>query len=113
MSDTLPGDLYKLHAEMCKVFTSPKRLELLNLLRAKELSVNELSELAGIPQANVSQHLAMLKGREIVETRRDGSRIFYSLSDKRIGAAFDIIRDMLLDKLKRTAKLSRTIGKSR
>lgn len=113
MTTPKADELYRLHAEMCKMFTSPKRLELLNLLRARELSVNELSEKAGIPQSNVSQHLAILKGRDIVKTRRDGSKIYYSLSDKRIGAAFDIIRDMLLDKLGRAARLSRAVGAGR
>ncbi len=105
--------LYRLHAEMCKVFTSPKRVEILNLLRAREFSVNELAEKAGIPQSNVSQHLALLKGRDIVKTRREGSRIYYSLADKRISAAFDIIREMLLDKLGRAARLSRSVGAGR
>ena len=113
MSETNSGSLYELHAEMCKVFTSPKRLELLNLLRKKELSVGELTELAGIPQSGVSQHLAILKGQDIVRARRAGSRIYYSLSDKRISSAFDIIRGILLDKLNRTASLSRVIRKSR
>jgi len=113
MAKTSSDELYRLHAEICKVFTSPKRLELLNLLRAGELSVNTLSEKAGIPQSNVSQHLALLKGLDIVHARRDGSRSYYSLVDKRINSAFDIIRGMLLDKLKRTARLSRTLRKGR
>lgn len=113
MTAARTDELYRLHAEMCKVFTSPKRVEILNLLRAGEFSVNELAEKAGIPQSNVSQHLALLKGRDIVRTRRDGARIYYSLADKRIGAAFDIIREMLLDKLSRTARLSRAIGAAR
>jgi len=113
MSETNSGSLYELHAEMCKVFTSPKRLELLNLLRKKELSVGELTELAGISQSGVSQHLAILKGQDIVRARRVGSRIYYSLSDKRIGSAFDIIRGILLDKLNRMASLSRVVRKSR
>lgn len=101
--------LYELHARMCQVFTSPKRLEILNLLRDKELSVNELAGLADIPQANLSQHLSILRERGIVKTRREGSTIYYSLVNPKIIQAFDIIREILLEKLAQTEKLSQEL----
>ena len=102
-------ELYELHAQMCQVFTSPKRLEILNLLRDKELSVGELTKLAKIRQANLSQHLSILREKGIVNTRREGTTIYYSLGNPKIGKAFDIIREMLLEKLARTEKLSQDI----
>ena len=101
--------LYELHAQMCQVFTSPKRLEILNLLRDKELSVGELTKLADIRQANLSQHLSILREKGIVNTRREGTTIYYSLVNPKIGKAFDIIREMLLEKLARAEKLSQDI----
>lgn len=103
--------LYELHAQMCQVFTSPKRLEILNLLRNKELSVGELVKLAEIRQANLSQHLSILRERGIVKTRREGVMIYYSLANPKIIKAFDIIREMLLEKLAQTEKLSQDIRK--
>jgi ArsR family transcriptional regulator len=98
--------LYELHAAMCQVFTSPKRLEILNLLRDKELSVGELVKLAKIRQANLSQHLSILREKGIVKTRREGVMIYYSLANPKIIKAFDIIREMLLERLAQTEKLS-------
>jgi len=105
--------VYELHAQMCKVFTSSKRLEILNLLRDKELSVTELMGHAKISQANLSQHLGMLREKGIVQTRREGSKVYYSLTNKKIVAAFDIIREVLLDKLAHTEKLSRDLRKKK
>ena len=92
--------LYELHAQMCQVFTSPKRLEILNLLRDKELSVGELARIADIRQANLSQHLRVLREKGIVKTRREGVTIYYSLVNPKIIKAFDIIREILTEKLK-------------
>lgn len=101
--------LYELHAQMCKVFTSPKRLEILNLLRDKELSVGQLVKKAKIRQANLSQHLSIMREKSIVKTRRVGVTIYYSLANPKIIKAFDIIREMLLEKLAKDIKLSQDI----
>ena len=101
--------LYELHAQMCQLFTSPKRLEILNLLRGKELSVGELAKIAKIRQANLSQHLSILREKGVVKTRREGTTIYYSLANLKISKAFDIIREMLLEKLAKDIKLSQDI----
>ena len=101
--------LYELHARMCQVFTSPKRLEILNLLKDKELSVNELADLADIPQSNLSQHLTTMREKGMVNTRREGTTIYYSLVNPKIIQAFDIIREILLEKLAQTEKLSKKL----
>ncbi|MBI4778793.1 helix-turn-helix transcriptional regulator [Candidatus Desantisbacteria bacterium] len=101
--------LYELHARMCQVFTSPKRLEILNLLRDKELSVNELAGLSHIPQSNLSQHLTIMREKGMVKTRREGTTIYYSLVNPKIIQAFDIIREILLEKLAQTEKLSKEL----
>ncbi len=101
--------LYELHAAMCRVFTSPKRLEILNQLKDKELSVGQLVKIAKIRQANISQHLSILREKGIVKTRREGVTVYYSLTNLKILKAFDIIREMLLEKLAQTGKLSQDI----
>jgi ArsR family transcriptional regulator len=105
--------LYELHAQLCGVFTSPKRLEMLNLLRDRELSVGELSKLAGIQQSSVSQHLAILRSQNIVKTRREGVMIFYSLANRKIIRAFDIVTDILLERLSGAEKLSKDLKRQR
>ncbi|MEW6035004.1 MAG: metalloregulator ArsR/SmtB family transcription factor [Candidatus Micrarchaeota archaeon] len=93
-------DIYQLHAEMCKVFSNPVRLKLLDLLKdGKEHSVGELQKRSGLGQANVSQHLSLMKQRGVVLSKREGRQILYCLSNPRIIEAFDIIRSILSERM--------------
>ncbi len=91
-------EMYQRHAELCKVFASPTRLEIVDLLRSKELSVTALVEKTKMGQANISQHLAIMKYKGIVTSRRSGTNVYYALADSRIVAAFDIICEVLAKK---------------
>ena len=93
-------ELYEIHAEMCKVFSNPTRLEILNLLRDKELSVTELIEKTKLSQANISQHLSIMKSKGIVISDRKGKNIYYRLTNPKIIKAFDIIREVLSERLR-------------
>ena len=95
-------ELYNLHAEMCKVFSNPTRLEILNLLRDKEMSVTELIKKTRLSQANISQHLAIMKYKGIVASDRKGKNIYYELVNPKIVKAFDIIREVLAEKLQKS-----------
>jgi len=101
--------IYELHAELCQIFTSPKRLEILDLLRQGERSVGELAALAEIPQANLSQHLAVLRQKKIVNTRREGTNVFYSMANPKIIKACDLMREVLLEQLAAEEKLLQEI----
>ena len=98
-------ELYKLHADMCKVFSNSTRLEILNLLRDKELSVTELIEKTKLSQANISQHLSIMKSKGIVTSNRKGKNIYYKLTNPKIARAFDIIREVLMDRLRKNSKI--------
>ncbi len=97
--------IYEMHAEICKVFTNPKRLEIISLLRDGEKTVNELTELAGVPQANVSQHLTVLRQNNVVTTRRNGANIYYKIANPKILQACDLMREVLLEQLQENEKL--------
>jgi DNA-binding transcriptional ArsR family regulator len=84
-------ELYKFHAEICKVFSNPTRLEILDILRDREMSVSELMEKTKLSQANISQHLAIVKYKGIVISARKGKNIYYKLTNQKIIKAFDII----------------------
>lgn len=105
--------LFELHASMCRVFISPKRLEILNILRDKELSVGQMLRLIRIRQANLSQHLNILREKGIVHTRRSGVTIYYSLANPKIIKAFDIIRQILIERLSADEKLAKTASKKK
>src|SRR3989344_5562639 len=98
-------ELYGLHAEICKVFSNPIRLEILNLLRDKEMSVTELVEKSKLSQANISQHLSIMKSKGIVASERNGKNIFYKLTNFKIIKAFDIIREVLSERLEKNRKI--------
>ena len=87
-------EMYIMHADMCKVFSNPTRLEILNLLRNKGMSVTELMDKSKLSQANISQHLSIMKSRGIVSSERKGKNIRYKLTNHKIIKAFDIIREV-------------------
>lgn len=84
-----------MHAEICKTFSNPTRLELLNLLRNGELSVSDLVNKTGLTQTNVSQHLAIMRSKGVVIAKRKGPNTYYRIAKPKIIKAFDIIREVL------------------
>ena len=102
-------ELYKIHAELCKVFSNSTRLEILNLLRDKEMSVTELIEKTKLSQANISQHLSIMKYKDIVISDRKGKNIYYKLTNPKIIKAFDIIKEVLAEKLKKNGKMVKNL----
>ncbi|MBS3074613.1 winged helix-turn-helix transcriptional regulator [Candidatus Pacearchaeota archaeon] len=93
-------ELYKIHAELCKTFSNPTRLEILNLLKDKEMSVTELIEKTKLSQANISQHLSIMKSKGIVISNRKGKNVYYKLINPKIIKAFDIIKEVLSERLR-------------
>ncbi len=60
---SIAHELNQLHASVCKGLADPKRLLIINALRDGEMSVGEICEVLDLPQANVSQHLAIMRER--------------------------------------------------
>lgn len=87
--------LFQLQEGVFKVIANQKRLEILQLLTNEELSVSEMEGMLGIRQANLSQHLALLRQNGLVKTRRAGLNVYYQLSDKKIAQAVRLIREFL------------------
>lgn len=93
-------DFYQIHSEVCKTLANPKRQEILDNLRKKDMTVKELVRATGISQANLSQHLSILRAKGIVTSRREGIHVFYTLAHPKIIQAFDLISEVLRDSLK-------------
>ena len=74
---------------------------ILALLAKREMSVGEIAEVIGIRMANISQNLSALKSKNIVQARKEGQMVYYSLVDPRLLEACLLIRSVLLDNLKR------------
>jgi len=99
-------ELFKLKAELCKTFADPKRLMIISELRKGEKSVSNLVNALETPQAIVSRHLAILRGKGIVKNRREGVNVYYSLVNTRIVQACDIVQEVLMDQVARNKELA-------
>lgn len=80
-------------AKLLKSMSHPIRLKILCLLQERELSVGEIREQVKTTNANVSQHLNILRSQGIIDFRKDANFIYNSISDKRI---LELIRTMHL-----------------
>jgi len=102
-------EIYELHASICQTLSNPKRLEILNVLREKEMPVKKLIEITGISKANLSQHLAILRQKKIVLARREGVNIHYRISNPKVIKACDLMREVLYEQLSSEQKLTRKL----
>jgi len=89
--------IFDLHADILKAMAHPKRLEIIQLLRDQELCVSDIQEMLGLPQANLSQHLQILREAQVVVSYKNGKQIFYKLQHPNVVTACDLIREMLID----------------
>jgi ArsR family transcriptional regulator, arsenate/arsenite/antimonite-responsive transcriptional repressor len=88
---TLTPELIELIAARFKALAEPARLQILNALRAGEMTVNALVDATGLAQANVSKHLQSLHAARFVERRKEGLFTYYSLADRAVFRLCDIM----------------------
>lgn len=98
---------YVLHASICQALANPKRLEIIDRLSGDEMSVTQLAQATQISQANLSQHLAVMRQKGIVASRRDGLNVYYKLSNPKILQACNLMRQVLLEYLETGAEITR------
>lgn len=97
--------IFQRHADLCQTLANPVRLEILSLLREGERRVNQLAELAELNQANISQHLSLMRSKGLVVTRREGTTIYYRIANPKIVRACDLIREVLTEQAAEHAEL--------
>ena len=101
--------LWEMQADMCQTLANPKRLQILNLLKDRELSVGAMVQALGVAKANLSQHLGVMRQKGILLSRREGTTIYYRLGTPHIAEACKIMRLVLLEALTARGELSRSI----
>ena len=79
---------------MCKTLANPKRQQIIDTLRDQEMTVSEIVELTDISQSNVSQHLRLMRDREILVARREGNKVFYNVADPKILNILKVVREV-------------------
>jgi DNA-binding transcriptional ArsR family regulator/YHS domain-containing protein len=92
--------VFKLHSDLLKAISHPKRLEIIHLLRTQELSVSQIQAMLDLAQANLSQHLMVLRKVQVVKTHKKGKEIYYRLAHKNFIKASDLIREILIERHK-------------
>jgi ArsR family transcriptional regulator len=97
----LKEELEELTAGVCRALSDPKRLMILYALADRPRAVGELAELLEVSPSNVSQHLGLLRDRGLVDAERDANRVIYTLRDRRVVEAIDVMRTVMTDELDR------------
>ena len=110
--NTLREEVVRLHANICSGLADPNRILIIYSLSDGPRNVNDIAASLDLPQPTISRHLKILRERGIVNSERDGQSIHYSLTDKRIIQALDLLRSALADMLKDTAVLAESVNNS-
>ena len=109
----MPDKISEMHAEICRTLGSGARIEILNALRDREKTVSEITKVLGVRQANVSQHLAVLRQRRVVATRKEGTSVYYKVSNPKIIQACELMRQVLLEQLRESEELTKLVSPAR
>jgi len=88
----MPDTLRKFKATIFQALAHPTRIAILDTLRDRELPVSTILESLGVEPANASQHFSVLRSKHIVNSRKEGNQVFYSVRDPLIIDVLDIMR---------------------
>jgi len=86
------NSLRQFKAEIFQGLAHPTRIAIVEVLESGEVSAGKLMEQLGLEQANASQHLAVLRARKVVVSRKVGNQVFYSLRDPVLGEILALLR---------------------
>lgn len=95
----MPRTLQQFKAELFRALSHEVRIRVLEELRSGELSVGELQERLAVSGPNLSQHLAILRNQSVLTTRREGTTVLYSITDRRIQNLLDDARAIFEEQL--------------
>jgi DNA-binding transcriptional ArsR family regulator len=96
LEERMLDSMRRFKAGVFQALAHPTRVGIIEQLRLGEMSVGQLCEKLGIEQANASQHLAVLRSKYLVETRKEGNQIFYRLRDPLLGDVLEALRHYFL-----------------
>ena len=108
----MPDSLRRFKADIFQALAHPTRIAIIELLQNGELSAGELMEKLGMEQANVSQHLSVLRAKLIVANRKSGNQVFYSVRDPIITEVLALMRRYFQRHLKETQGLLKEMDQS-
>src|SRR5438132_12548134 len=107
----MKDELRRFKAGIFRALAHPTRIAIVELLRDEgEVPVGRIYERLGLEQANASQHLAVLRSKQIVAWRKDGNQVFYSLRDPLLGKILDLARQYFQAHLNEALEMLKDIG---
>ncbi len=92
-------NLFELQANICKCLSHPKRLEVLCELKSGEKSFAALQASTGLSKANLSQHLTIMRERGVIDARRDGQHLHFSVANPKITQACQLMHQVLCEQI--------------
>jgi ArsR family transcriptional regulator len=98
-------NIFELHAGVCKALGHPLRIEIIDLLQDKEQCFADILNETGVLKSNLSQHLSVMTKKGILKSRRDGQCTYFSLSSKKVAQACQLMREVLIDNLKKQLEI--------
>ena len=102
-------EIEMLHHKVCYALADQTRILILYHLAEEPRYVNELVDVMQLPQSTISRHLRVLRERNLVDTKRDGSAIRYTLTDHRVIDALDILRSILATQLANSIEIAQSL----
>jgi ArsR family transcriptional regulator len=112
ITDAMPDSLRRFKADVFQALAHPTRIAIVELLGSRELSAGELIEELGMEQANVSQHLAVLRSKQLVVNRKAGNQVFYSVRDPILLEVLALMRSYFQKHLTEALAILEEIGES-
>ena len=109
----MPDALRRFKAQVFQALAHPTRIAIVEALKDGELSAGALQDLLGVEQANLSQHLAVLRSRHVVVNRKVGNQVFYALRDPVLLEVLALLRGYFSAHLNETLAMLGELDKPR
>lgn len=103
--------LRQFKADIFQALAHPTRIAIIEVLRDGELSAGVIIEKLALEQANASQHLAVLRAKNIVTSRREGNQVFYAVRDPLLIEVLDVMRRYFQAHVEESMSMLKEIGR--
>jgi ArsR family transcriptional regulator len=101
----MPDALRRFKAEIFQALAHPTRIAIVEALQSGEQPAGRIIDQLGLEQANVSQHLAILRAKQVVTTRRAGNQVYYSLRDPVLAEVLVLLREYFYSHLSESVSM--------
>ena len=101
--------IFQLHAEVCKALAHGLRIEIIDILKDKELRFSELCESTGVAKSSLSQHLSVMVEKGILVQRKEGLNSYYKVATPKVAKACSLMREVLIERLEKQKEILNNI----